>query len=163
LNEERDIRNFGLLGIKYKAGPLGRPGSRVPRVTRSSKKKRRRYTDMKLRTILLLLTMGRAMALLVGGGGTPAMAADQPKGTSTTSNSSSAPRDSSESSSLSAQASRIITKTFSNSSPILIPGDLRARTGRGSPYPSKIEVSGFSKGLLDPGRLHTFLLRALST
>jgi hypothetical protein len=102
---------------------------------------------MKLRTILLLLTVAMAMALLVGGGAA-AMAADQQKGTSTTSNSSSAPSNSSESSSsLSAQASsRIATKTFSNSSPIVIPGDLRARTGRGGPYPSEIEVSGFGKG-----------------
>jgi hypothetical protein len=100
---------------------------------------------MKLRTTLLLLMAAMVMALLVGGGAT-AMAADQPKGPSTTpSNSSSAPSDSSKSSP-SAQASRIATKTFSNSSPIQIPADQRAAAGRAGTYPSEIAVSGFKKG-----------------
>jgi hypothetical protein len=100
---------------------------------------------MKLRSTLLVLMAAMVMALLVGGGGA-ARAADQSKGASNASNSSSAPSESSKSSPLSAQASRIATKTFSNSSPIQIPGDQRAAQGRASTYPSEIAVSGFKKG-----------------
>ena len=74
------------------------------------------------------------------------MAAEQTKGDSTGStNSSSAPSDSSKSSP-SAQASRIATKSFSNSSSIQIPADQRAAEGRASTHPSEIAVSGFKKG-----------------
>jgi len=86
---------------------------------------------------LVLVAAAMVMGLLVVGSGA-AMAADQARGESTAPSGSSEP--------VSAQGASSAKKTFANSSPILIPGDLRAAEGRGGPYPSEIEVSGFKKG-----------------
>jgi hypothetical protein len=89
-----------------------------------------------LRALMALAVVATmAMALLVGS--RAAVAGDPAEGDI-------APKASSES--VSAQGARIATKTFSNSSLIQIPADIRSAAGRAFPYPSEIEVSGFRRG-----------------
>ena len=99
----------------------------------TTKTKTNHYYFRALVVLVVVATM--AMALLVGSGA--AVAGDQAVGDI-------APKAFSES--VSAQGARIATKTFSNSSLIQFPADIRSASGRAFPYPSEIEVSGFRRG-----------------